>query len=137
MQYLIIFAAHFIGFRNDSTRSSYIMSGIYVTNLISYGCIWIFITFDGRPETAFYYIEFMRNSIYNDFNSAWFQTIGTIIVENMAILALMPIANFFLAYIIRHVRRMYDQRKCWPNNLLKTRCGTLLAFEKLYNGPEF
>ena len=83
------------------------MSGIYATSFIQYGLLWILIAFSDRDHAGIC-LPFLKDSIYDDFNSAWFLTIGTIIVENQVVLAFMPIINFFMSYIIRHFLRMYD-----------------------------
>ena len=48
-----------------------------------------------------------------------------------------PVIEFFMFYALRHVHRMRDQKKFWPNDIEKTHTKTLAGFAELYTGPEF
>lgn len=55
----------------------------------------------------------------------------------MMINAIFPVIEWFGYYIIRHVQRMVDQRKCWPNDVRETHCTTIGQFYQMYVGPAF
>jgi len=97
----------------------------------------MFASFNARKDATWLVQYIYAFGIFPDWNADWFTAVGTIIVENMLILCVMPPLEFLGEYLFRHARRMYDQKKCWPNNLADTTSDTLLRFESIYNGPEF
>ena len=75
--------------------------------------------------------------IYNDINSNWFLDIGQSIISTMTINIFMPAIEFLMFWVIRYLRRVYDQRKCIPGKYTKTRCKSVQEFAEIYSGIEF
>jgi hypothetical protein len=75
--------------------------------------------------------------IYTDFNMFWFADIGAIIIGTMTVNTIFPVIEWFGYYGMRHVARMWDQKKFWPNDMIKTSCVTIDQFVKTYHGPQF
>jgi len=77
------------------------------------------------------------SGIYTDFNSYWFKDIGYIMIYDMVFNVFWPLIEFAMYYAIRHIYRMIDQCKFWPNNPHKTKCTTIQQFEAMYCGDTF
>jgi hypothetical protein len=58
-------------------------------------------------------------------------------IYNMTYNIFWPLIEFIMYYAIRHVYRMCDQRKFWPNDVYRTKCTTIQQFEAMYSGSVF
>ena len=63
-------------------------------------------TFNIRSGPISTYI--FGTGIFPDFNADWFKVVGWIVIENMAILSVMPVVDFFAGFLVRLVKRMRD-----------------------------
>jgi hypothetical protein len=77
------------------------------------------------------------SGIYTDFNMFWFSDIGAVIYETMKTYTYFPFVEWIGYYAMRHAKRMWDQRKFWPNDVMKTHCQTIHNFKNIYVGPTF
>lgn len=83
------------------------------------------------------FTKHIPSGIYNEWNSSWYGDVGKHIIEISLSYIPMPIFEFFGNYFIRHIKRMIDQQKLWPNDMSKTRVKTVLQFVEMYQGPPF
>ena len=99
-------ASNFIGFRSDSGKAKFVMYGVSISIFCQYGLLWMIATFDIR-KGPFSEVVF-GTGIFPDFNADWFRVVGWIVIENMAILSIMPLVDFFGAFLMRLVKRIRD-----------------------------
>jgi hypothetical protein len=75
------------------------------------------------------------NGRFADFDSLWFNDIGSTLVGAMIFNIYWPIAEFFINFGMRFGYRLLDRRfKCDPNLTKKI---TLQQYVELYSGPTF
>jgi len=60
-------------------------------------------------------LNWLFSGIYTDFNPFWFSDVGYTVQYNMIYNIFWPIMEFFMYYGLRHLWRMKDQNRCWPN----------------------
>jgi hypothetical protein len=133
---LFMAIAEVIGFNDNSEKASFITFSVFYTSFFQTGLLCLIASMDSR-EYNLWKFNGLFSGIYTDFNAQWFSDIGGVIVYNMLFNAVWPIFEFFMFYSIRHVKRVWDQRKFWPNDVLRTRRTTIFGFESLYEGPTF
>jgi hypothetical protein len=102
-----------------------------MTGFLSILCCWDFGRYDVKILTSAF------GGIYSEFQSDWFVDVAHFLVEIYKIQMLFPIVEFMMRYITRHLKRSWDQSKCWPNEPDKTTCKTVPQFVETYLGPPF
>ena len=133
---LFMTLASHVGFSNESVKASFITFGVFYTTFFQTGLLCVIASLDLREKRAGFFNE-LFSGVYTDLNAGWFKDIGYIIVYNCCFNAIWPIIEFFMWYSIRHVRRMHDQKKFWPNDVTRTRTSTMFGFLAIYDGPIF
>jgi len=128
--------ANKIGFSNESKKATFITYSVFYTQFFQTGILCLIAPWCVREFTTGFINSFF-GGIYTDMNAFWFADVGYVIVFNMCFNASWPIMEFFLFYALRHVKRMRDQKKFWPNAIEKTTTETLFGFTELYSGPKF
>ena len=85
------------------------------------------------------FLEFMQQGIYVDFNSMWFQDIGSKVLSSFLIIAILPPIEFISIWLLGYILRAWDQSKfcCARHYPTKTKKKTILAYVALYEGPIF
>jgi len=129
--------AEYVGFRNDSEKASFITTTVFVSAFFQTGWLCLVAPWSTSREFDEGGVNKLFTGIYTDFNPDWFADVGYTIQYNMIFNIFWPIMEFFMYYGLRHLTRMWDQRKWWPNAPEKTRSQTLSNFEKIYLGPLF
>ena len=76
-----------------------------------FGVIWLLTAWDfseyGEDGDAF-------SGIYVEFTAAWFEEVGTLMLETLAWWCVLPSIFAICFLILRQIRRMIDQRSCCP-----------------------
>lgn len=79
----------------------------------------------------------LAKGIYTDFNSNWFIDAGYSIITTMTLNIFMPLVEFALGWVVRYLKRAWDQRSFSPGNYYQTHCNSIQEFIEIYSGPEF
>mmetsp|Transcript_41815 Transcript_41815/g.55128 ORF Transcript_41815/g.55128 Transcript_41815/m.55128 type:complete len:173 (-) Transcript_41815:881-1399(-) len=125
-----------IPFKYESSRLNYTIVSVFMIFFFNYGVIYMY----APMRIPIPYVSGIFNGVYQDFNSSWFEDVGSLIIQVAAINAIMPPVELVAELIKARVLRCYDQRSCRVGNAktqTKTRKKTLFTFKKLYNGKEF
>jgi hypothetical protein len=125
--------AEYIGFKSESSKADFIKTTVFYAAFFYTGLQSFVASINFRSIEA----SSGSKGIYTDFNSYWFKDIGFIMIYNMVYNVFWPIMEFFIYYLLRHLYRMCDQKKFWPNDVYKTNCKTIYDFEAMYCGYQF
>jgi hypothetical protein len=79
--------------------------------------------------------SFGLNGPISDFNSEWFRTTGTFMVQTMIFNAYYPILEFFMYYMMRWFYRVMDSGI--KNDQMKTKTTSIQAYIDVRAGPEY
>ena len=111
------------------------MYSVLIVSFFNYGIIYIIAPWNfveqGARDGDFF------SGVYTDFTSQWFMDIGSLVAQTTAINIIFPLVEFLLFWLIRHLKRMIDQRSCCPCDRKKTRAKSIMEYEAIYSGPEF
>ena len=112
-------------FKTETARVRFMTVSIFMILFFNYGIMYLFAPLDFNTD----FMKRILSGIYTDFGNHWFLEIGSLIVTNQLIIALMPPVVLLLNWLWSAMLHKYDQRRC---RALKepesTRTKTLLAF---------
>jgi hypothetical protein len=122
MRLTFIALAEVIGFKTKSAKEDFVKTAVFYCSFFYTGLQILFATLNFR---MFADEQIKSAGLYTDFNAHWFKDVGYIVVYNMTYNVFWPILEFGLYSGLRHLYRMWDQRKCWPSDVYRTRCTTI------------
>ncbi len=79
--------------------------------------------------------DFWDEGRYTDFTVNWYKDVGGIIISTMIFNIAYPIAEFFIFYSIRFIKRLMDSG--FTFNKESTKKNLIIDYVDLYSGPEY
>jgi hypothetical protein len=126
-----------MSFKNKSQKYNFILKAVFIALFFQTGLIVVFAFIDARWTSKMFLMSKLFGGLYTDFNADWFNDAGVFLLTTYKVQVMFPMVEFFLRSTVRTVKRCFDQRKCWPNDVNRSRAPTINKFVELYLGQQF
>jgi hypothetical protein len=84
-----------------------------------------------------YFLNWWFGGIYTDFVSDWFEDVIGFMVDVYRMQICFPMIEFSVQAFKRCLGRCKDQKKCYPNDMMRTSSHTMSSLYDKYMGPPF
>lgn len=134
-RYVLVILIEWIGYATQSALNNAITNAIFVTQFFNTAIILLFIK-SNLNESGIPFLGRVFNGDYYDFDSNWFDEIGSSIAFAMFYSAIWPIIEFVFFHGIRVAFRLLDRMSLCPSKY-RTKKTTVQQYVDLYGGPEY
>jgi hypothetical protein len=125
----------YIGKDTESEQTRLIANGVFIVQFFNTALLLLMVNANLSEQGSFFKI-FSREKGIPDFNSQWFNDIGTTLVGAMMFNVYWPVVEFFVFFGMRSTFRLMDRGfACRAAD--KTKKTTIQQYVELYSGPVF
>jgi hypothetical protein len=124
----------YIGKDTESEQCRLITNGVFIVQFFNTALLLLMVNANLSEQGSFFSI-FSRGSGMSDFNSQWFNDIGTTLIKAMIFNVYWPVVEFFVFFGMRSTFRLLDRSlSCDTDRTKKT---TIQQYVEIYSGPVF
>lgn len=124
----------YIGKDTESEQTRLIANGVFIVQFFNTALLLLMVNAN-MTEQGWFFGIFSRDTGLPDFNSSWFNEIGTTLVGAMLFNVYWPMVEFCVFCGMRNFFRLMD--RSFSCNAEKTKKTTLQQYVELYSGPTF
>ena len=124
----------YIGKDTESEQTRLITNGVFIVQFFNTALLLLMVNANLAEQGSFFSI-FSRSVGMPDFNTQWFNDIGTTLVGAMLFNVYWPVIEFFVFFGIRSLKRLLDRG--FSCNFDKTKTSNIQLYIEIYSGPVF
>lgn len=124
----------YIGKDTESEQTRLITNGVFIVQFFNTALLLLMVNANLAEQGSFFDI-FSRTVGMPDFNTQWFNDIGTTLVGAMLFNVYWPVFEFFVFFGIRSLKRALDRG--FSCNFEKTKTSNIQMYIEIYSGPVF
>jgi len=134
LRMVIIKLIIYIGKDTESEQTRLITNGVFIVQFFNTALLLLMVNANMNEQGGFFSLVSRQTGI-PDFNSQWFNEIGTTLVGAMLFNIYWPVIEFFIFAGIRQLKRTLDSKSL--RRYERTKTTNIQLYIELYSGPVF
>lgn len=136
LRMIIIKLIIYIGKDTESEQTRLITNGVFIVQFFNTALLLLMVNANMTEQGGFFSL-LSRETGIPDFNSQWFNEIGTTLVAAMLFNVYWPVIEFFVFAGIRTLKRMLDSKSFAIRRFERTKTTNIQLYIEIYSGPVF
>ena len=136
LRMIIIKLIIYIGKDTESEQTRLITNGVFIVQFFNTALLLLLVNANMSEQGSFFKL-LSKDTGIPDFNSQWFNEIGSTLVAAMLFNVYWPVIEFFVFAGIRTLKRMLDSKSFAIRRFERTKTTNIQLYIEIYSGPVF